>query len=503
MYIGVLATHGAQFSSDTFLYADAPEAAYLGAGIAAGHTVVLPAQHSEILPTALAGWLLALPGGHVFVQLLAPGLALVLVAVLCLTVRLLRHSWFTVMVATGVAGPIALFTFMFPTAHVFALLGVAILAWALVCTALRRLSVMSGVLVTAAAGLMLLGDEGFAVYGVLPLLTAGLVASRLHNNWRAFRCCAIIAAGTVAVAAALHLAQPITGMNVVLSSGIGATTLDLSRLSIALPLALHSFAWLATGGWYNSELPIPWVGLSLLIGCAVPLVAPMVLALRAQRRRRYGGEEAVIAYCAFWAAADVFVLLAYLALGLSESPQSAYYLIPCLLSAGATLPLGIVGPRSRWAARGAASGVAAFAALGLALLPALTFAGTQAPLDGQRVLSVLRAQHLTHGYADYWTSHPLTWLSGEGVHVFPVNEHCSSNPGAVCKYPFSDDAWYRTAGSTFLILRTPSSCVDIEPRSLLGAPLRTISVDRSVSVLVYDYDIATRFSAANERGCFP
>jgi hypothetical protein len=90
------------------------------------------------------------------------------------------------------------------------------------------------------------------------------------------------------------------------------------------------------------------------------------------------------------------------------------------------------------------------------------------------------------------------------VRVFPVDEHCGSNESAVCRYPFSDGAWYGdSGGATFLIVRRSYLCVNSEPRALLGQPERVIGVDADTTILVYRYDIASRFSPANTQGCFP
>ena len=505
LYIAIVSARAVPFSTATFLYADAPGNAYLGAGIVAGHQVTLIPLHSEVIPNVLAGLLLHLAGGHTLVQLLGPLLALALAGVVGATVRALGRPPLLALVATIAAGPIALFTYMFPTAHVLALLGAALLAWASVRAAAQRLTPLSTALIVLASGLVLLGDGGFAVYGLLPLVAAGLVLWAVCGDRRALVRCLTIAISAVVVAVVARALAPAVASGIVFSADAVQMGFDLGRLPVAVPLAAHSFAWLITGGWYGRLLPVPWEALSLVAGCVVPLIAPGVLALQLRRHRRpHADDTGVVAYCVFWAAADVLTLSAYLTLGLSESPQSAYYLIPCLLSASATLPLGVTGRRSAWLARGWASAAALVAAVGLAVLPAATFSGAQAPIDGQGIVDVLRANHLDRGYADYWMSHPLTWISDERVHVFPVEEHCAAGPAAVCRFLFSDASWYRRgSGPTFLITRRPPGCVDTEPRALLGRPQRVISAGAGTVVLVYGYDIAGRFSPATERGCFP
>ena len=107
---------------------------------------------------------------------------------------------------------------------------------------------------------------------------------------------------------------------------------------------------------------------------------------------------------------------------------------------------------------------------------------------------MLEGQGLTRGYADYWASNPLTWLSGEQVRVFPVIPGCAGT-GSLCPYEYASPSWYAPSpGASFLLTRAGELCPFGDVEGVLGQPERSISVDAASTVLVYPYDIATRFA---------
>jgi hypothetical protein len=502
-YVVVLSARASEFSTATFLYSDAPESAYLGAGIAAGHPVTLP-PHSEAVPILLSGWLFGLPAGHALVQALAAAPALAAVGLICAGLRRLGGSWPVALVVGLATGPIALWDDLWPTAHAFTLFALAVVAIVIIRRSSGPLRRPEAILATLVVGVTLIDDPTFLFSGVVPLVVAAAVVHRLRRTRRPLLATLVPLVASLAVAAITLVALRLDGVHILFTSKAPSGGLDVSRVPIAVALAVHGMATLVTGGWYGALLPQPLDALALCAGGLVLLAAPLVLWRTLRRRRNVAVADPVIAYCAFWAAVDVCVIGAYLLLGLSESPESAHYLIPCLMAAVATLPLLATGARSTAAVRAVAACVAAIATLGVAFLPATAFAGEQRPLDAQRTLALLSAQHLTRGFADYWVSNPLTWLSDGRVRVYPITERCGPNPAAICDYEFSDATWYQPgSGPTFLILRRDDQCVHDDPGSVLGTPARVISVDPQTTILVYGYDIAARFRPATSESCFP
>src|SRR5262249_5355279 len=106
----------------------------------------------------------------------------------------------------------------------------------------------------------------------------------------------------------------------------------------------------------------------------------------------------------------------------------------------------------------------------------------------------IRALGLTRGYSGYWISHPITWLSGETVHVYPVQERGCEGGRSICPYEYSGDAWYTPgAGPTFLLTTRADPCVPAVPDSL-GSPARVVPVDAATTLYVFNDDIAARFA---------
>lgn len=498
VYAACLTSRAVALSAATFLNSDAPEAAYLGLALPGG--VSLPV-HTEILPTLLAAGLIGLPGGHPAIQLLGPLLGLATVGVMSWTVRRLGGPWIATAVAGVAAGPILLWSVLFPTAHVVTFLTAALLAAYLAELALgrgcRSLLIATG----TAAGIALIGDQAFLATGLAPMLAGGGALWLVRRNRRHARSIAGVLVVVAAVAAAGEVTLHLAGVRFVGNFVFGAVGLGAVPIGAGAGWAAQSLGQIVGGQWSGSVLHQPWDDLTFLAGIVVPLVAPAAL-LRQLRHRRGGDvDDGRVAYLVFWTTADVLVLAVYLLFGYAASLSSAHYLLPCLLSAVATLPF-VVAPHRRNLPLLAAAALALVQAVGILLIPALDYAGTYAPTDGPRVVALVKAAGLTRGYADYWESHPLTWLSGDTVHVYPVVVRGCTATQNVCPYLYSGAAWYRAVpGSTFLILRRSWFCVSVSPTGVLGPPEQTIVVNSDTTILVYNYDIASRFASLVMDAC--
>ncbi|MBV8528405.1 MAG: hypothetical protein JOZ75_08830, partial [Candidatus Dormibacteraeota bacterium] len=265
----------------------------------------------------------------------------------------------------------------------------------------------------------------------------------------------------------------------------GSTTVNTPASSINS--IIHALSAIASGTMYGHE-PAPPLGvITAVAGAAILLTAPMALLVNLRYRAH---DAARTAYLTFWAAADALVVVAFVVLGYGGPPLMGHYLVPCLFSAVATFPL-LFTVRFRTAA-GAIAAVAVLAsAVGVLTVPAGIYGGADAQVTA-RILSVIRAQGLSRGYAGYWLSHPITWRSDETVHVYPVQQtRCDA--GRICPYELASATWYQpVAGRTFLVVTPNDACVRIPPPSL-GAPLRTIPVTGGATVLVFGHDIAADF----------
>jgi hypothetical protein len=247
----------------------------------------------------------------------------------------------------------------------------------------------------------------------------------------------------------------------------------------------------------------PWDSLAFAAGLTVPLVAPAALIQQLRRRPATDIHAGRVAYLFFWTTADLLVLAVCVIFGYSVNAWSAHYLLPCYLSAVAALPF-VAPAHPRSVPRFAAAVLALVQAIGLLSMPAADFSGPHPPTDAARVVASLKEAGLTKGYADYWESHSLTWLSAETVHVYPVDvQGCTDAPN-LCRYQYADAAWYTVApGRTFLILRRSWPCVSSAPTRVLGQPERIITVNADTTINVYGYDIASRFASPIWAICAP
>lgn len=492
-YIAVLIARGQALSASVFQMSDAPAGAYLGQAFVNGHRITLP-LHSELAPTLLSGALLHLPAGHTFVAVLGPAIAVAATAIVCTTLRNLGVRWLFSGVLGFCAGPIILWSFLFPTAHVYTYLAMAVFARAAVRIAadgLRTTAIIACALVGATA---LAGDQGFLIMGLFPLLAAALAVSLRSHVWRRGGVAGMVAAATIVLAVVLAVLARLRGLHLDTEAAFrGAQGTSSQLLGLGASLAARTFGWMLSGSWFGGSASTNADTLFAVAGLVIPLVAPVALW---QQCRRSEPDDRRLAYLAFWVAVDVLVLAAFLGLGYAQSIASGRYLIPCALAAIATAPL-LHFPRRRRGRLLAGVGVGLIAvtqAAGLVALPASAFAGPQAPSDAAHVLRVVESQGLTRGYADYWASNPLTWLSGEKVRVFPVIPGCAGST-TLCPYEYASASWYAPSpGASFLLIRAGEVCPFGDVERVLGRPERSFSVDAASTVLVYPYDIATRFA---------
>lgn len=483
-YLAAVALRGAALSGAAFTYADAPGGAYLAAALFGSH-VRLP-LHSELVPGLVEAVLLHAPSGHLMIQLLGPLLACVAVAIACLAVHRLGGPWW-ISAATGLAmGPIALWSALFPTAHVYTLVCLAALALAIIAMSRRRLSPRAALLTGALCGSAVLSDQGFVIEGLVPLGLTVLVLCCITRDTTTIRTAALVVAAAAATVAAGAVVLSAAGVHTVFALAPGSSSSN--TLGSSAGSVVHTLSAIAAGRWYGDD-PAPPLGvITALLGLAIALVAPLGLLHTIRRRRAEPGR---VAYLLFWASSDVLILTAFVAMGYGGAPIEGHYLIPCLFSAVATAPL-LVGPRSRSLAGATAAAFVIVQLAGLLTLPTATFA-LNSPPDLPAILTAIKQQGLTRGYAGYWLSFPLTWLSTETVHVYPVQQRQCDAGLRVCPYEYSGDAWYRPApGPTFLLLTRADPCVAAASASL-GTPVTRVAIDATTTLVVYDHDVAASF----------
>ena len=486
-YAVAVAVRGGALSNAMFFYGDAPEGAYLGAAVLAGH-IRLP-LHTELVASLIEGAFLHAPGAHVLIQLLGPALAVTAGGLAALAVHRLGGAWWLTAATSVALGPASLWTTLFPTAHVYTLVCLAAVALAVIALVRGRLLPWHAVLIGVVSGSAVISDQGFVIEGLVPLVLV-LAWRGFCRDWTGVRSGALIVASTVATTLVITAWLFVSGIHVVIELVPGATAINTPASSVNS--IVHAFAAMASGTMFGADPSQPFGVVAALAGVAIPLAAPATL-LATLRRRRHA--DAAIAYLLFWTAADVIIITAFVVFGYGGPPLQGHYLLPCLFSAVATFPL--LFTKRIGAAVAIVAAVVLVQAAGVMTVPVRDFGSSQ---ESARVLAAIKAQGLTRGYAGYWLSHPVTWLSGESVHVYPV-EHFYCGSGGLCPYEYTSDVWYRpVSGRTFLVVTRDDSCVRTAPASL-GTPLKVIPIDAEATLIVFDYDIAADFGPVPTHIC--
>ena len=207
---------------------------------------------------------------------------------------------------------------------------------------------------------------------------------------------------------------------------------------------------------------------------------------------------ALSAWVAFWALAGTGVTACLLLSNISSGigVASTRYAVPIFFSIAALVPVGADNSTVR---RGSVAVLAAFLILLSARGHRAIYAGTKdIPLVEQApaLLSFLEQQGLHRGYAGYWTAHALTWNSNLKVRVYPVFECQQPANNQLCTFPIAARySWYRPQQGPTFVLTGPAraQALSEEPSYELGPPL-LVEKFGELTVYVYDYDVAARFT---------
>jgi len=277
------------------------------------------------------------------------------------------------------------------------------------------------------------------------------------------------------------------------------------RLGPNVSTLVHGMSFLFNGDFSGDKVT---ARSTLEFVCAVVVVIAMVACYRFLRgwvrEVRSGAGETALgpapargAYVVFWGLAAVIPLFAYLVSGLPVDQYTARYVVTTAYALAALIPLAALarGPLARGAV---VAGVCVLVTAGIASLVRHDSRDNAAHLP-TTALSVplarfLDQEGLTRGYAGYWDAAPLTWQMRFRAKVYPV-QACGGEPRRPCQFPFHKiSSWYTPQPGTrsFLILDDlQHSASPVDPGNYLGRPVRRVRVGQ-LTVLVYDYDIATR-----------
>ncbi|HEV3232207.1 MAG TPA: hypothetical protein VG245_08130 [Candidatus Dormibacteraeota bacterium] len=397
------------------------------------------------------------------------------------------------LIALVAVAPVVLNTYVDDNFHVttwlsLALLGAAAYWWAR--GRARGPAVVAGL--AAVIGVNLASDALLLVFGLLPLL--GTVALR-RSPARARLL--VVAAGATVLAAAVVAGETWWGFSF-WRIGQGSAV-DLAVLPRAVRAGDNVASFLAGAGpaWLGSWAPAGRGALSVIavVGVTWYFGRTLVVAGRADMAAADGNEPG-IAWLTFWSLCGLSTLALFTLTGLG-GPGAGRYLVPILLALAATVPLRL--GRRPGLAPALLLAVAAVAAGNAAALPAMARDLAPAHQRAARIVALLTANGLTHGYAGYDEALPVVWLSGGRIESRQVQQGRScqdARPGSLCRGDRNfSSAWYRPLpGPSFVIADTdPCVCLRGQPGAWFGTPT-AVYRSGTLTVYVYDHDVAAEIA---------
>jgi hypothetical protein len=197
------------------------------------------------------------------------------------------------------------------------------------------------------------------------------------------------------------------------------------------------------------------------------------------------------AFVVAWGLSALLVSAGFVLTSVPVGLATGRYLIGVLIAAAALMPLLARRPATIGLVVAAASVYCVSGLLSIARGEASPSIGvTQAEAD--TFARLVRQEHVSHGYTDYWDAAPITWKSRFHVLAYPT-ETCGTG---ICHFPNSyDSAWYspHSGERTFIITNTAKPQMQAPPPSL-GPPAASFRVGASYTFLVYNFDIASRIA---------
>lgn len=194
------------------------------------------------------------------------------------------------------------------------------------------------------------------------------------------------------------------------------------------------------------------------------------------------------AYVVFWASGCTLLSLAFIFSSAPMELGTTRYLNGVIFAAAALAPL--------WMARGAALRLAVIGGtlvFCIGSVDGLLRSGMiESPTSGptpalaREVAAVAERQHVTRGYAEYWSAAPLTWFSHMRIHIYPAfgcGKKTMCLPGVNWM-----SSWYTPAVGerTFLLSQAHDA---LSPQPEFTAPVATYRLG-AYTMTVYDENIA-------------
>lgn len=361
-------------------------------------------------------------------------------------------------------------------------------------------------LAVAVTGSTAASDPLFLAVGLGPLVGAALTVWLLRRDRRA-RSLALLALGIAG--AALILSQLV--WVVMHSLGLrknylqaGYSVVDPRQVVPNVRLFLRHVLTLTHAAplGHPSRATPAQLAMTMVIAAITVYAFFLLFQLRRPGRPEEDAKQrALLAYTAFWVLSALGVLAAFALSSFSAGPSdTSRYVIPVFLALAAVGPLW--GRTLDWRRPVAAACVTLFCGASIAARQNLfvyqLFPGFgSVHRNGGQLISFLEGERIKYGYGGYFTSHQLTLLSGMKVYAYPVIACHQPQSDTICPlFVNVRTAWYvpRPGVRSFLVqdASVPAFIAPV-PSKALGRPSETRTFG-TMTVFVFDYDIASRFS---------
>jgi hypothetical protein len=506
LYIALLATHLGHMLVNVYGNADASSAPVLGEFYAdrAGGKVILAnlPWFSTLIFELATKWLPA----HRQVWEIGPYLfALLSIALMAWAAWRVAGRWAATLTATILlcSGPVVLELMLWLNDHTTTWYSLALLAAFVVLMAERSSTLGWWPLATIAlfvgviVGINVASDKGLLVSGLLPLLFAGTATWIVSPN-PGTRKTMILCVAAAAVAGV----STISTTAIMHSGGVFLAYYELKfatleAISTNVKIWWQCIVLLGNGNFSGEAITVTT---TLAFACAAASVGMVLLIPRYTWRyidnRRSGEQpidERLSVYMMFWAASLVCLSIGFIFSSVPVDLESTRYLVGLVYAVAAMLPL-----LARHGVVARAIVVAGTLVFLLTSIKALDHSETiqappvqgPSPRVAEAVARTAESMHATRGFAPYWDAAPITWRSNFRVQVAPF-VGCGHQPTGLCPGALNYlEAWYRPGLFRTFLLTDSSGHPWTPPTALQREAVATYRFG-TVTMYIYDHDIVT------------
>jgi hypothetical protein len=491
----------------TFRFSDAPELSAIAHSIQTGHGPQnLPTQTSlavVLFDQAIYG----LPF-HRFLELATgPAISVISFLIMVRTAVLAagRRAAFGTTLILLVLPPIVLWPLLFPDNHITTVLGVALLSWFVVRSSKTRIRPPLSAALGFVVGVLFISDPQLLVVGIIPFVVCVFLQLKNRTNFgvRPYFILLLSLGAGVVVSVGIMAAERITYVQIGLQPGT-------SNIPSSLWTALKGTILATNGAWYNDSLTIAFIPAFLLV---VGVIAAMVRLAYQTSHHLLPTNHAIpnpqlVLYRSFWILSAAGLVAAFAILGYGYDDYQVHYLMPLYLAVAALLPVSnlLSNRRFMFVVPALFSIFALNVAIRTAVIDPSDFNRHLSPPSNIDPLPILESHHLTYGYSGYWESYDLTWRSNETIAVWPYSassKACDGVTASFCPYSFAPKGEYtgNHSGQSFIL--TPGAggtCLPSAPSETVFGPPTAVYHQGPYTISVYDYDVASRFTA--DKGLF-